>query len=67
MLLDKGTRMADKAGLDMYLQASLMGVPLYGKFGFGVVEVQEVDLSRYGVAKVDTRTYMKRRSRLVHQ
>jgi hypothetical protein len=67
MLLEKGTQLGDKAGLDIYLQASLMGAPLYKKFGFEVVEVQEVDLSQYGVDTKDTRTYMKRVARGVGQ
>lgn len=67
MLLEKGTQMADKAGLDMYLQASLMGTPLYKKFGFEVVRVKEVDLSQWGGDKSDSRTYMKRVTRGVRQ
>jgi hypothetical protein len=67
MLLEKGTQLADKAGLDMYLQASLMGVPLYKKFGFEIHKVQAVDLSQYGVDEGDTRTYMKRVARGVGQ
>ncbi|CAD0107166.1 unnamed protein product [Aureobasidium uvarum] len=67
MLLEKGTKKADEAGLDMYLQASLMGAELYKKFGFEVVSVEEIDLSQWGVDKVDTRTYMKRVTRGVRQ
>jgi hypothetical protein len=67
MLLEKGTHKADEAGLDMYLQASPVGAELYKKFGFEVVSVEELDLSQYGVDKVDTRTYMKRVARTVHQ
>ncbi|KAI5206626.1 hypothetical protein E4T38_03670 [Aureobasidium subglaciale] len=60
MLLEKGTKAADEAGLDMYLQASPVGVGVYQKFGFEVVSVEDIDLNPYGVDKVDTRTYMKR-------
>ncbi|KAI5205359.1 hypothetical protein E4T39_03071 [Aureobasidium subglaciale] len=60
MLLEKGTKAADEAGLDMYLQASPIGVEVYQKFGFEVVSVEDIDMSRYGVDKVETRTYMKR-------
>ena len=67
MLLEKGMETADKAGLDMYLQASLMGAPLYMKFGFEVMSMQEIDLSQWGVDQVDTRTYMKRPTRGVRQ
>jgi hypothetical protein len=63
MLLKRGMQKADEAGLDMYLQASLMGTPLYKKFGFEVMAVQEIDLSQWGVDKGDTRTYMKRATR----
>jgi hypothetical protein len=63
MLLEKGMQKADEAGLDMYLQASLMGAPLYKKFGFEVMAVQEIDLSQWGVDKGDIRTYMKRVTR----
>ena len=63
MLLEKGTQKADGAGLDMYLQASPMGARLYEKFGFRAVSVEELDLSQYGINKVDTRTYMKRETR----
>ncbi|KAK6005379.1 hypothetical protein QM012_008158 [Aureobasidium pullulans] len=67
VLLEKGTQKADEAGLDMYLQASLMGAQLYKKFGFEVMSVEEIDLSQYGVDKVETRTYMKRTTRAVGQ
>ena len=67
MLLEKGTQKADEAGLDMYLQASPVGAKLYKKFGFKIVSVEELDLSQYGVDKVDTRTYMKREARGVRQ
>lgn len=67
MLLERGTQKADQARLDMYLQASPVGAKLYKKFGFEVVSVEELDLSQYGVDKVDTRTYMKRVTRGVHQ
>ncbi|KAG9959795.1 hypothetical protein KCU61_g7096, partial [Aureobasidium melanogenum] len=67
MLLEKGTQKADEAGLDMYLQASLMGAKLYKKFGFEIVSVEKIDLSQYGVDKVETRTYMKRPTRAVRQ
>ncbi|KAI4738525.1 hypothetical protein E4T50_11012 [Aureobasidium sp. EXF-12298] len=67
MLVEKGTQLADKAGLDMYLQASQMGIPVYKKFGFEVQKVQAVDLSQYGVDEGDTRTYMKRVARGVGQ
>jgi hypothetical protein len=63
MLLEKGMQKADEAGLDMYLQASLMGAPLYKKFGFEVMAVQEIDLSQWGVDMGDIRTYMKRVTR----
>jgi hypothetical protein len=63
MLLERGMQKADEAGLEMYLQASLMGAPLYKKFGFEVMAVQEIDLSQWGVDKGDTRTYMKRVTR----
>jgi hypothetical protein len=67
MLLEKGMQQADEAGLDMYLQASLMGAPLYKKFGFEIMSMQEIDLSQWGVNQVDTRTYMKRMTRGVRQ
>jgi hypothetical protein len=51
----------------MYLQASPIGAKLYKKFGFEVVSVEELDLSQYGIDKVDTRTYMKRVTRRLHQ
>lgn len=67
MLLEQGTQKADEAGLDMYLQASLIGAELYKKFGFEVVSVEELNLGQYGVDKVETRTYMKRTTRAVRQ
>ncbi|KAI4854506.1 hypothetical protein E4T44_00127 [Aureobasidium sp. EXF-8845] len=67
MLLEKGMQKADEAGLDMYLQASLMGAPLYKKFGFEVMSMQEIDLSQWGVDQVETRTYMSRMTRGVRQ
>jgi hypothetical protein len=49
MLLEQGTKRADEAGLDMYLQASPEGARLYKKFGFEEKQYEDVEASTFGV------------------
>ncbi|KAJ4303820.1 hypothetical protein N0V90_002721 [Kalmusia sp. IMI 367209] len=48
LLLQWGCERADEAGLEVYLEASEMGEPLYKRFGFEPVERIELDLRRWG-------------------
>ncbi|TIA16131.1 hypothetical protein D6C80_04762 [Aureobasidium pullulans] len=67
MLLERGTKKADEAGLDMYLQASPEGARLYKKFGFKEKQYEDVDLKPFGVDMVSSRTYMKRKAGGIRQ
>ena len=48
MLLDWGLRMADERGLECYLESSVMGRPLYQRYGFVPVKDISLDLRRWG-------------------
>ncbi|KAL1306926.1 hypothetical protein AAFC00_005569 [Neodothiora populina] len=61
LLLRKGAEKADEAGgLDIFLQASAEGLPLYVKAGYEVLETHSLDLSSFDVNKVEIRQCMKR-------
>ena len=60
--MERGTQLADEAGLDMFLQATAAGVVLYKKFGFEDVGVDVLELAQFGVPN-ETRTRMKRCSK----
>lgn len=48
MLLQRFADLADKNGLESYLEATVAGYPLYKKVGFEVVELAAVDLVKWG-------------------
>jgi GNAT superfamily N-acetyltransferase len=48
MLVEWGCREADKRGVEAYLEASVMGAPLYERFGFKKVRTVQVDLKQFG-------------------
>ena len=49
MLIDWGTRQADAAGLESFVNGSMQGKALYMKCGFETVGVTTLDLSPWGV------------------
>lgn len=52
MLLRWGCEKADEAGVAAYLEASVIGAPLYAKHGFQAKEPIELDLRRWGGKEV---------------
>jgi hypothetical protein len=48
MLIEWGLRHADEAGLEVYVEASAMGLPLYSRCGFQTQKVLPFDLTTYG-------------------
>ncbi|KAG9196647.1 hypothetical protein G6011_01768 [Alternaria panax] len=60
MLLEWGTKQADRARLPAFLESSPMGRPLYEKMGFQTKEVVTWDLARYGLEGTDFSTVMLR-------
>lgn len=48
MLVAWGCAEADKRGVEAYLEASIMGAPLYERFGFRAVKRVGVDLREFG-------------------
>jgi len=60
MLLRWGLERADELGLEAYLEASMMGRPLYEKFGFQVVDTMRYDMEKYGKEGWDETVVMLR-------
>lgn len=60
LLLQRGAKKADEAGLDTFLQASVEGLPGYIKAGFQAIMTTSLDLSEFGVKKIEIRTGMRR-------
>jgi hypothetical protein len=60
MLIDWGLKQADAAGLPTYLEASLMGLPLYERWGFEPRKKTVFELHRYGGEGVEVNTAMIR-------
>lgn len=60
LLLQRGADEADRAGLDTFLQASEEGLQAYRKAGFEVMKTNSLDLSKFGVNKVEIRRCMRR-------
>lgn len=48
MLIRWGCEKADEANLEAYLEASLMGAPVYARHGFEAVKEVSLDLSQWG-------------------
>lgn len=48
MLVDWGTKKAEKLGLPIYLESSKAGYRLYQKHGFKDIETFKVDFSPFG-------------------
>lgn len=60
MLMRWGVEMADELGLEGYLEATMMGKPLYEKFGFQVVDKVRYDMGKYGKEGWDETVVMLR-------
>jgi len=60
MLMQWGVDMADELGLEGYLEATMMGKPLYEKFGFQVVDKVRYDMKKYGKEGWDETVVMLR-------
>lgn len=60
MLLQWGADQADQAGLESYLEATMVGKPLYERFGYRFVKDMQFDLSKYGGQGFDNFTIMIR-------
>ncbi|TQV94446.1 hypothetical protein V2A60_005489 [Cordyceps javanica] len=48
LMMAWGVKEADKRGLTSYVQASPQGQGLYAKFGFELVDIYAIDLSKWG-------------------
>lgn len=60
LVLEWGTRQADKKGLISVLQASPAGEGLYLKHGFEVKRIEQLDLRPFGVDATEARKGMIR-------
>ena len=62
LLLKKGADIAEEVGLDSYVVASTMGLPLYEKVGFRPIEggIMRIELERYGGEGLWENTILKR-------
>lgn len=60
MMLQWGAEQADRAGLESYVESSVMGKPLYERFGYEPFKGMHFDLSKYGGQGFDTFTLMIR-------
>jgi predicted N-acetyltransferase YhbS len=60
LLVRWGTEQADEAQLPSFLEASLMGRPLYARLGFEPQEEEVWDLKKYGLEGTDVSTPMIR-------
>lgn len=47
MLVRWGCERADEEGVEVYVEASLVGVPLYERMGFVVVKRVKLDMGRF--------------------
>ncbi|KAH8731535.1 hypothetical protein GQ44DRAFT_822446 [Phaeosphaeriaceae sp. PMI808] len=60
MLIQWGTSQADDARLPSFLEATLIGRPLYARMGFEPRHEEVFDLTKYGLQGTDTTTVMIR-------
>jgi len=63
MLMRRGLERADEPGLEGYLEATMMGRPLYEKFGFQMVDKVRYDMEKYGKEGWDETVVMPRPKR----
>lgn len=52
MLLEEGVSRAERDGAKIYLEASSLGLPLYLRNGWHVVDAVAVDMSKHGLPKL---------------
>ncbi|KAK7713466.1 hypothetical protein SLS64_004716 [Diaporthe eres] len=60
LLLQWGIDKADQRGVEIYLESSLAGTPLYEKFGLRTLKVFNFDMAQLGYEGIDTHTCMLR-------
>lgn len=60
MLIRWGTEQADDAQLPAFLEATMVGVPLYTREGFQARHEEVFDLKKYGLEGTDVSTVMIR-------
>lgn len=63
MLVQWGLDRADEKGVEIYLEASVPGRPMYEKFGLRVLKVMDFDMAQLGYEGVDTHICMWRPAR----
>lgn len=60
LLLQWGIDSADERGVEIYLESSMAGRPLYEKFGLRTLKVFDFDMAQLGYEGIDTHTCMLR-------
>jgi hypothetical protein len=60
LLLQWGTQKADEAHAKLWVVSTPQAIKAYEKSGFKVVEVHEIDLSKYGGKGIYRRAWMLR-------
>lgn len=60
LLLQWGLDQADEQGVEIYLESSVAGRPLYEKFGLRTLKVFDFDMAQLGYEGIDTHTCMLR-------
>ncbi|KAJ0108912.1 hypothetical protein J7T55_005455 [Diaporthe amygdali] len=63
LLMQWGIEKADERGVEIYLESSLAGRPLYEKFGLRTLKVFDFDMAQLGHVGIDTHTCMLRPKR----
>lgn len=58
LLLQWGIDKAEEAGVEIYLESSVAGRPLYEKFGFRVLKAIDFDMAQLGFEGIDTHICM---------
>ncbi|KAL1882194.1 hypothetical protein Daus18300_000680 [Diaporthe australafricana] len=60
LLVRWGIHRADERGVEIYLESSMAGKPLYEKFGLRALKVFDFDMAQLGYEGIDTHTCMLR-------
>ena len=60
LLLQWGIDRADELGVEIYIESSLAGKPLYEKFGLHTLKVFNFDMAELGYKGIDTHICMLR-------
>lgn len=48
MLVNWGCDRADEMGVEAYVEASVMGAPLYARFGFQPIKEMTIEVTKFG-------------------